>query len=164
MPGEVFFVRSMTSIANPAPEPARAPEAFRVALAELVGFGMRVARMVAGSADTEIALAEAASAAGAAEGVSALATSLAEAMAADRAAAAAAEARATVVARVQAVAAAFAQVSRAIRRTVLLADGWTRAGPDGAGRMTGAPWPSGRLRAGSRTRLHATRMFAGRSG
>jgi hypothetical protein len=106
-----------------------APDGFRAALAELVTIGMSVARMVGRSAETEIALADAA-ACGAAEGVPALATSLAEAIEADRAIAAAAEARGTVVPRVEAVTRAFAQVSRAIRRTVLLAErldqGWAR--------------------------------------
>ena len=115
----------------PAPTPIPAPDGFRAALAELVAIGMSVARMVGRSAETEIALADAA-AYGAAEGVPALATSLAEAIEADRAIAAAAEARGTVVPRVEAVTRAFAQVSRAIRRTVLLAErmdqGWARPG------------------------------------
>jgi hypothetical protein len=55
---------------------------------------------------------------------------LAEAIEADRAAAAAAEARRDVVARAAIVATAFDQVSRAIRRTVMLAErldrGWAR--------------------------------------
>jgi hypothetical protein len=115
----------------PCPTAIPAPDGFRAALAELVAIGMSVARMVGRSAETEIALADAA-AYGAAEGVPALATSLAEAIEADRAIAAAAEARGTVVPRVEAVTRAFAQVSRAIRRTVLLAErmdqGWARPG------------------------------------
>ncbi len=107
-----------------------APDAFRDALAELVGIGMSVARMVGRAAETETTLAESAAGAIAAEGMSPMPTSLAEAIDADRAAAAAGEARQTVVARTQAVAGAFAEVSRAVRRTVLLAEridrGWAQ--------------------------------------
>ena len=110
-----------------------APGAFRDALAELVGIGMSVARMIGHAAETETALAESAAGATVAEGVSPMATSLAEAIEADRAAAAAGEARQTIVARTQAVAEAFAEVARAVRRTVLLAErldrGWARGGP-----------------------------------
>jgi len=128
----MFLFRSMTSAIPRPDETARAPEAFRDALAELVQIGMRVARMVGRVAEAETALAETASQYGAAEGVSALAESLAEAIEADRAAAAAAEARHAVAARTEAVAAAFARVSRAVRLTVLLAErldrGWARRG------------------------------------
>ena len=107
-----------------------APPAFRDASAELVQMGLRVARMVAQSADVETELAQAAARAGAAAGASALATSLAEAIEADRAAAAAAEARQTIIARTEAIARAFARVARAIRLTILLAErmdrGWAR--------------------------------------
>ena len=113
-------------------EPTPAPQDFRDALAELVQIGLRVARLVGQAADAETALAEAASQAGVEEGVSPLAASLAEAIEADRAAAAAAETRQTIVARTQAIAAAFAQTSRAIRLTVMLAErldrGWARGG------------------------------------
>ncbi|WP_158744395.1 hypothetical protein [Acidisphaera sp. L21] len=109
-----------------------APAPFREALADLVAFGMRVARMVACAADAEAVLAEAAVAAGVAEGLSPIAGSFAEAIEADRAASAAAEARREIVGRAHAVAAAFSQVSRAVRRTVLLAErldrGWARPG------------------------------------
>ena len=111
-------------------EPARAPEPFRAALAELVQIGLSVARMVGRAAEAETALAEAASTAKVAGGVSPLATSLAQAIEADQATAAAAEARRTVVARAAAVASAFTRTARAIRRTVLLAErldrGWAR--------------------------------------
>ncbi|WP_158742880.1 hypothetical protein [Acidisphaera sp. L21] len=111
-------------------EIARAPEPFRAALAELVEIGMTVARMLARVAAGETTLAEAA--ATMAPDVSPVATSLAEAIEADRAASAASEARRDIVRRSEIVAAAFAQVSRAIRRTVLLAErldcGWARPG------------------------------------
>jgi hypothetical protein len=65
-----------------------------------------------------------------AEGVSPVATSLAQAIEADRAAVAAGEALRDVAGRTEIVAAAFSQVSRAVRRTVLLAErldrGWAR--------------------------------------
>jgi hypothetical protein len=109
---------------------AHAPEPFRAAMAELVGIGMSVARLVGRAAEAEMAIAEAASQAIAADGVSPLANSLAEAIEADKATAAAAEARLTVVARTEIVATSFAQVARAVRRTVLLAErldrGWAR--------------------------------------
>ena len=112
------------------PGPARAPEPFRVALAELVQIGMSVARMVGRAAEAETALAEAASTAQIADGVPPLATSLAEAIEADQAAAAAGEARRAVITRTETVAAAFNQTARAIRRTILLAErldrGWAR--------------------------------------
>ena len=105
-----------------------APDAFRDALAELVGIGMHVARMVGRAAEAEAALAEAAAQAGIADDVSSMATSLAEAREQDIAFAAACEARRDVVARTEAVVGAFNQVSRAIRRTVMLAErldqGW----------------------------------------
>ncbi len=105
-------------------------------MADLVQIGMSVARMVGHAAEAETALAEAAAAVGVVEDVLPIATSLAEAIEADRASAAAAEARRDFVARTEIVAAAFAQVARAIRRTVLLAErmdrGWARpAGADG---------------------------------
>jgi hypothetical protein len=122
----------MTSTLPRPDDTARAPEAFRDALAELVQIGMTVARMVGRVAEAETALAEAALQFGAAEGVSALADSLAEAIEADRAAAAAAEARHAVAARTDSIAGAFARVSRAVRLTVLLAErldrGWARRG------------------------------------
>ncbi len=106
----------------------RDPDAFRDALAELVGIGMHVARMVGRAAEAEAALAEAAAQAGIADDVSSMATSLAEAREQDIAFAAACEARRDVVARTEAVVGAFNQVSRAIRRTVMLAErldqGW----------------------------------------
>ena len=118
---------------RPAPsttQPTPAPQQFRDALAELVQIGLKVARMVGHNADAETNLAESAARAGAAEGVSPLVASLAEAIEADRAAAAAAETRQTVVTRTASVAAAYAQVSRAIRLTILLAErldrGWAR--------------------------------------
>ena len=122
----------MSQIPPHADETTKAPPAFRDALAELVQFGLTVARMVARTAEAETALADAAAKAGAADGVSAIATSLAEAIEADRATAAAAEARHSVVARTEVVAAAFARVSRSIRLTVMLAErldrGWARPG------------------------------------
>ncbi|WP_158744193.1 hypothetical protein [Acidisphaera sp. L21] len=106
---------------------AQAPALFREALAELVQIGMSVARMVGRAAEAETALADAAIVVA---GELPIATSLAEAIAADQAASAAAEARRTVAPRIEIVAAAFNQVSRAIRRTVLLAErldrGWAR--------------------------------------
>ena len=119
---------------RPSPsQPIPAPQEFRDALTELVQIGLRVARLVGRTADSETALADAAAQAGVEDGVSPLAASLAEAIEADRAAAAAAETRQTVVARTQAVAAAFAQASRAIRLTVMLAErfdrGWARGNP-----------------------------------
>jgi hypothetical protein len=106
----------------------QAPALFREALAELVQIGMTVARMIGRVAQAETALADAA--ATVADGGNPVATSLAEAIAADQAASAAAEARRDVVARTERVAAAFDQVSRAVRRTVMLAErldrGWAR--------------------------------------
>jgi hypothetical protein len=111
-------------------ETTRGPAPFREALAELVQIGMIVARMVGRVAAAETALAEAAASAGVEDGVLPLATSLAEAIAADQAASAAAEARRDAVGRAEVVAACFTQVSRAIRRTVMLAErldrGWAR--------------------------------------
>ncbi|WP_158746259.1 hypothetical protein [Acidisphaera sp. L21] len=104
----------------------------REALAELVQIGLSVARMIGRAAEAETALADAAAMAEVASGVPAVATSLAEAIAADQAASAAGEARRDAVRRTDIVAAAFNQVSRAIRRTVLLAErldrGWARPG------------------------------------
>jgi hypothetical protein len=106
-----------------------APAPFREALAELVQIGMVIARMIGRVAEAEMAVAAAASVI-VAEDALPVATSLAEAIEADRAASAAAEARRDAVGRTEAVAAAFTQVSRAIRRTVLLAErldrGWAR--------------------------------------
>ncbi|WP_158742902.1 hypothetical protein [Acidisphaera sp. L21] len=89
---------------------------------------MSVARMIGRAAEAETALIEAL----VADGVAPVATSLAEAIEADRVAVAAGEARRDAVGRTEIVAAAFAQVSRAIRRTVLLAErldrGWARPG------------------------------------
>jgi hypothetical protein len=95
------------------PRPDVAPQEYRDAMSALVQIGLSVARMVGRAAEAETALAEAAAA---------------QAIEADRAIAAAFEARHTMVARAQTIAAAFAQVSRAIRLTVLLAErlerGW----------------------------------------
>jgi hypothetical protein len=116
----------MQTRSDPTDETSQAPVLFREALVELVQIGMRVARMVGRAADAEAALADAAMA----DGVLPVATSLAEAIAADEAACAAGEARQAGAARTEIVAAAFAQVSRAIRRTILLAErmdrGWAR--------------------------------------
>ena len=120
----------MSDVPNQPGEIPRAPEAFRAVLAELAEVGMTVARLIGRAAESEIAMAEASAAARAAEGGAALAVSLAEAIEADRSAIGAAAARGTFVARVEVVTRAFVQVSRAIRRTVLLAErldrGWAR--------------------------------------
>ena len=82
----------------------RAPDAFRDALTELVGIGMSVARMIGLAAETETALAQSAAQVTAEDGVSPMPNSLAEAIE------------------------AYTEVSRAVRRTVLLAErldrGW----------------------------------------
>jgi hypothetical protein len=129
--GRVVLVVTMQTNPSRSDDP-RGPEPFRLALAELVQIGMSVARMIGRAAEAETALADAAASATAADGASPVATSLAEAIEADRAASAAAEARRDVAARTAMVAAAFTQVSRAIRRTVWLAErldrGWARPG------------------------------------
>jgi hypothetical protein len=126
----VWSLGAMQTRPNPPDEITPAPEPFRAALAELVQFGMNVARLVSHAADAEMALAEAA--ATVASGVSPVANSLAEAIEADRAAAAAGEARRDVVERTAIIAAAFNRVARAVRLTVLLAErldrGWARPG------------------------------------
>ena len=128
MAGRVVLLWSMSSPLPRADDILRAPDAFRDALTELVGIGMSVARMIGLAAETETALAQSAAQATAEDGVSPMPNSLAEAIEADRAAAAAGEARETVVARTHAVAGAYTEVSRAVRRTVLLAErldrGW----------------------------------------
>ncbi|WP_158743814.1 hypothetical protein [Acidisphaera sp. L21] len=104
------------------------PAPLREALAELVQIGMSVARMLGRAAEAETALTEAAAIVN--PDVSPVAISLAEAIEADRAASAAGEARRDATARAERLAAGFAQVSRAIRRTVMLAErlerGWAR--------------------------------------
>jgi hypothetical protein len=130
MAGRVVLLWAMNATLPDSNDILHAPDPFRDALAELVGIGMSVARMIRCAAETETALALAAAEDLAMDGVSPMPNSLAEAIEADRAAAAAGEARRTVVARTQAVAGAFAEVSRAIRRTVLLAEridrGWAQ--------------------------------------
>ena len=109
---------------------ARAPEAFRDALAELVQIGLSVARMAGRAAEAETAAAEAAAQLSIGDDVPAVATSLAEAIEQDRAYAAASEARHTVVARAEIITGIFAKVSRSIRLTVAMAErldrGWAR--------------------------------------
>ncbi len=109
---------------------ARAPDAFRDALAELVQIGLSVARMVGRAAEAETTAAEAVAQLSVSDDIPPIATSLAEAIEQDRAYAAAAEARQTVVARANIIAATFAKVSRSIRLTVAMAErldrGWAR--------------------------------------
>ena len=112
---------------TPPGEIARAPRPFSAALSELVQIGMSVARLVGCTAEAETALVRQDAAAMMAGDVSPMATSLAEAIAADQATALAAQARQAALARTEAVAASFAQVSRAIRRTILLAERMDRA-------------------------------------
>ncbi|WP_158747733.1 hypothetical protein [Acidisphaera sp. L21] len=119
----------MRTNATPSDETAQSPAAYREALAALVQVGTTVALMVGRAAEAETAIADGAMAQ-VAQGALPLATSLAEAIAADEAASAAADARRDSVRRVAIVAAAFSQVSRAIRRTIMLAErldrGWAR--------------------------------------
>ena len=119
---------SLPGLSEPAPAPA--PAAFRDALAELVAIGMTVARMVGRAAEHEIALA--ASPSPIDVDPLPVAETLDQAIAADRAYAEAATARETALGRSEAIAGSFERVSRAVRRTVLLAErlerGWARHG------------------------------------
>jgi hypothetical protein len=120
---------------NPAPSTSdhtHAPDSLRAAMLAMVDVGVRVGRLVGRVADAETALVDATAQLGVAEDASAIAESLAEAIAADQATAAAAEARRDVVARTAVMAEAYAQVSRGVRRCVLLVErmdrGWARYG------------------------------------
>ena len=118
--------------ALPRSEPTvQAPEGFRSALAELVGIGMSVARLVGRMAEAEVAAVEAAAQSVPFENRP-IAGTLAEAIEEDRALAAVAEAQGAAVPRTETVVRAFARVSRSIRMTVLLAErldrGWAQRG------------------------------------
>ena len=117
-------------------ETARAPEAFRSALAELVQIGMSVARMVGQVAEAETAWAGLVVRACAADGAQPVAESYAEAIEADRVAEGAAQSRRIMVPRAETVARMFGRVSRSVRMTVLLAErldrGWARPGRERA--------------------------------
>ena len=120
----------MTSTLPHPENTARAPEAFRSALAELVQIGMSVARMVGQVAEAETAWAGLVVRACAADGAQPVAESYAEAIEADRVAEGAAQSRQTMVPRAETVARMFGRVSRSVRMTVLLAErldrGWAR--------------------------------------
>ena len=120
----------MTSTLPHPENTARAPEAFRSALAELVQIGMSVARMVGQVAEAETAWAGLVVRACAADGAQPVAESYAEAIEADRVAEGAAQSRRTMVPRAETVARMFGRVSRSVRMTVLLAErldrGWAR--------------------------------------
>ena len=126
----------MTSTPSQPDAAARAPEAFRSALAELAQIGMSVARMVGQVAEAETAWAALVVRACAADGVRPIAESYPEAIEADRVAEAAAQARRTMVPRAETVAKVFRAVSRSVRLTVLLAErldrGWARPGRERA--------------------------------
>ena len=122
----------MNSASSHTDEPACAPEAFRDALAELVQIGMSVAGLIGDIAAAERSANKAAAESALAVEDRPIATSLAEAIEADQAFAAAVEARLTALARAETITRVFAQVSRSVRMSVLLAQrlerGWGRCG------------------------------------